>query len=151
MARFNETHFAQLVAESKRYVELNGQVEAPVRSPVGTVRIDILTATHAFECKFGSTAWKTAIGQALAYSHLAHRKAGIIVFIRTNPKFAERDQKGYELLKKTIEQSKLKIDLHKFHVNRNDGTISKYNNLEWAEQTEEPIEESKGFFGRLFS
>ena len=155
--KYNETHFAKLVACQKKYPEIYGQVEASLQSKAGKIRVDILTDKHAFECKFGSTSWKTALGQAMTYAMLADRKPGIIVFIRTNPKYHDKDLKGFSLLEETISHFKLKVEIKKFYVNQVDGTISKYNSLDWVEP-DAPVDEilevesSKptGFFNKFF-
>ena len=119
------------------------------------MRIDITTDDHAYECKFGANSWKAAIGQALSYAMMVDKKAGIIVFIRTDPKFQDKDIKGYEIMMKTIKEHKLPIDTRRFYVNRVNGKISKKNSLVWEEDNalseainkiEKENKKSKGLF-----
>ena len=129
--KYNETYFAELVASQRKYPEIFGKVEYPCNYKGKRMRIDITTDDHAYECKFGANSWKAAIGQALSYAMMVDKKAGIIVFIRTDPKFQDKDIKGYEIMMKTIKEHKLPIDTRRFYVNRVSGKISKKNELIW--------------------
>ena len=129
--KYNETDFAKIVASQGMYSEIFGKVEVAHRFKGKLIRIDIETMNHAYECKFGADCWKSAIGQALSYSMIVMKNAGIVVFIRTNPKFHDRDMKGYEILMKTIKAHRLPIDVERFYVNQKDGKISRNNSLKW--------------------
>ena len=80
-----------------------GQVE--VRQEDGT-RVDCLTECYACEMDF-STKWAEAVGQALHYSAMTGKRAGIVL-IMENP---EKDQKYLNRLERLIEYHGLKIDV----------------------------------------
>ena len=79
-----------------------GQTEYPL--PDGT-RVDCLTDTHAIEYDKGSN-WAEALGQALFYSAMTGKKAGIVLI--TNPNSKARFLKRLEI---AIAAHDLKVDV----------------------------------------
>ncbi len=86
------------------YVQLHcdGEIEHRLRD--GT-RVDCLTDTHAIEYDWGKK-WAEAIGQALYYSAMTGKRAGIVLIV--NPRTKERYLRRVE---KAIEYHKLDIDV----------------------------------------
>ena len=89
-----------LQAEPPRYaIEaqalLGGQLE--VRLKDGT-RCNLLTETTAYEIEY-DVDWKESIGQALHYAHVAERRAGVVLVMRSDkgsilPRAAQGDCRG---------------------------------------------------------
>ena len=68
-------------------------------------RIDDLTGTHAIEYDFAKK-WPEAIGQALLYSSVKRKQAGIVLIMQ-----GEGDQKHLDKLIYTIRTKRLGIDV----------------------------------------
>jgi len=68
-------------------------------------RVDCLTATHAIEYDWGKK-WAESLGQALFYSAMTGKKAGIVLIVnpRTKDRFLKR-------LNKAIVDNKLNVDV----------------------------------------
>ena len=102
---FPERHYQDIWCANR-----GGQVE--VRQVDGT-RVDCLTDTHAIEFDFGSK-WAESAGQALYYSAMTGKKAGIVL-IMEDP---EKDQKYLDRLKKLIEYHGLDITVWVMRPNK---------------------------------
>lgn len=86
------------------YVALHCQGDIEHQLPDRT-RIDCLTDTHAIEYDFGKK-WAESIGQALFYSAMTGKKAGVVLIVN------ERSKRRYlKRIKATIEANKLNIDV----------------------------------------
>lgn len=70
-------------------------------------RIDCLTDTHAIEVEFANK-WPEAIGQALAYSMLTQKTAGIVLIIRK-----PSDHQSWSRLQEVIHYYQLPIRIWK--------------------------------------
>ncbi|PJE80538.1 hypothetical protein CI610_00430 [invertebrate metagenome] len=68
-------------------------------------RVDCLTDSHAIEMEFASK-WHHAIGQALDYAMLTHKKAGIVLILRR-----PNDHYYWQQLNETINYYQLPIML----------------------------------------
>lgn len=68
-------------------------------------RVDCLTSTHAIEYDWGNK-WAESLGQALFYSAMTGKKAGIVLIV--NPKTKDRYLKR---LNKAIVTNKLDVDV----------------------------------------
>jgi len=68
-------------------------------------RVDCLTATHAIEYDWGKK-WAESLGQALFYSAMTGKKAGIVLIV--NPRTKERFLKR---LNKAISDNNLDVDV----------------------------------------
>jgi hypothetical protein len=68
-------------------------------------RVDCLTATHAIEYDWGKK-WADSLGQALFYSAMTGKKAGIVLIV--NPRTKERFLKR---LNKAISDNNLDVDV----------------------------------------
>ena len=68
-------------------------------------RVDCLTATHAIEYDWGKK-WAESLGQALFYSAMTGKKAGIVLIV--NPRTKERYLKR---LNKAISDNNLDVDV----------------------------------------
>ncbi|TMM47036.1 hypothetical protein [Colwellia ponticola] len=68
-------------------------------------RVDCLTDTHAIEYDWGKK-WAESLGQALFYSAMTGKKAGIVLIV--NPRTKERFLKR---LNKAIVDNKLNVDV----------------------------------------
>ncbi|TWX67907.1 hypothetical protein ESZ36_11515 [Colwellia demingiae] len=68
-------------------------------------RVDCLTATHAIEYDWGKK-WAESLGQALFYSAMTGKKAGIVLIVnpRTKDRFLKR-------LNKAISDNNLDVDV----------------------------------------
>ena len=82
-----------------------GQVEVSFNHNGIRGRIDDLTGTHAIEYDFAKK-WAEAIGQALLYSSITRKKAGIVIIIQ-----GEGDQNHLDKLIYTIRTKRLGIDV----------------------------------------
>lgn len=69
-------------------------------------RVDCVTDTHAIEFDFANK-WAEAIGQALFYGAMTHKRAGIVIIVED----IEKDEKYYKRLKKAIIDNYLQIDV----------------------------------------
>lgn len=99
----NKTHRIPEKFYQKQWcAEAAGQAE--VRLSDGT-RCDCITATHAVEFDFGPK-WAEAIGQALHYSRLTGKRAGIVLILQS-----KSDQKHVRRLTETIQHHNLPIDI----------------------------------------
>ena len=82
--------------------EAAGQAEVSLSD--GT-RCDCITATHAVEFDFAPK-WAEAIGQALRYSMLTGKRAGIVLILKS-----KADQTHIKRLTETIQHHNLPIDI----------------------------------------
>jgi hypothetical protein len=82
-----------------------GQIEVSFNQNGIMGRIDDLTGTHAIEYDFAKK-WAEAIGQALLYSSVKRRQAGIVLILE-----GEGDQKHLDKLIYTIRTKRLGIDV----------------------------------------
>jgi len=101
--------FATYSAQAKKlheadYVDLHCSGVIEHRLPDKT-RIDCLTQTHAIEYDWGKK-WAESLGQALYYSAMTGKKAGIVLIVnpRTKTRYLTR-------LNKAIEAHKLDVDV----------------------------------------
>jgi len=70
-----------------------------------STRVDCLTDTHAIEFDFGSK-WAEAIGQALHYSVMTGKPAGIVLIMET-----QEDQKYLLILKNIIDKKNIVLEV----------------------------------------
>jgi len=77
-----------------------GQVEVALQD---RTRCDCITAEYAVEVEFANK-WKEALGQALHYSLLTSRKAGIVLILE-----AESDWRYYYMLMSILVDNGLKV------------------------------------------
>jgi hypothetical protein len=82
-----------------------GQIEVSFNQNGISGRIDDLTGTHAIEYDFAKK-WAEAIGQALLYSSVKRKQAGIVLIMQ-----GEGDQKHLDKLIYTIRTKRLGIDV----------------------------------------
>ena len=131
MATYNEIYFSKLIASERKYPEIFGRTEVPVEYHGRKYKIDIKTEEHVYEVKFGHDCWKSAVGQVMAYSCLTKLDAGLIILIRTNPQWHDKDLAGYDMLMNMMREYEMDIKVYRFYVNRETGAISKRNELTW--------------------
>ncbi|KGJ86586.1 hypothetical protein [Colwellia psychrerythraea] len=93
-AKWHEADFVEAYCE--------GKVEHVLADKT---RVDCLTATHAIEYDWGKK-WAESLGQALFYSAMTGKKAGIVLIV--NPRTKERYLKR---LNKAILDNKLDVDV----------------------------------------
>jgi len=107
---FSTSNFAQAKsAKSAKWREADfvdahcqGEIEHVL---VDKTRVDCLTDTHAIEYDWGKK-WAESLGQALFYSAMTGKKAGIVLIV--NPKSKERFLKR---LNKAISDNDLDVDV----------------------------------------
>lgn len=90
-------------------------------------RVDCLTATHAIEYDWGKK-WHESLGQALFYSAMTGKKAGIVLIVepKTKDRYLTR-------LSNTIKNKNLNIDIWTINkdTNKKSKEISKEKSMEW--------------------
>ena len=100
----SEAHYQKLAAK-----ELKGEIEVVLRDKT---RVDILTKEVAYEVDFARK-WAEGIGQALHYSTMTERDAGLILIVES-----EKDDKYVLRVQNIMKMKSIRIILYVYD-NRN--------------------------------